>query len=102
MSGCFVAPVASAVRVPRAEIRERVERRSAGVPPRRAPLLEVEVARGGVAGVADNADLVARVHAVADVVGRRGGQVHVAVVGAGPGAVDDQVVTGGRLVLLRL
>src|SRR3954451_24530604 len=86
-----------AVGVPRAEVRERIKGLAAGVPAWGAPLLEVEMACGGVAGVAHHADLVAGVDAVTDVVCRRRRHVHVAVVGAGRRAVDDEVVAGGRL-----
>src|SRR3954452_19648194 len=52
-------PRRSGIRVPVEELGERVVRRSADVPARCAPALEVEMAALGVAGVADLADLLA-------------------------------------------
>src|SRR5437016_5217261 len=64
------------------------------IPAGARPLFEVKVAAGGIAGLAHDADLLARVHAIADVKRRRVGEVHVHVVVAGPLAVDHDVVAG--------
>src|SRR3954454_3589489 len=69
-----------AVGIPALQIRERVERVPARVPPRRAPLLEVEVAGRRVAGLADYADSVPGVNTVAHLERRSRTEVHVAVV----------------------
>src|SRR3954454_7473412 len=74
-----------------------IERRAAGVPARSAPEFEVQVARGGVAGLADPADLIARADLRALLVHRRVAQVHVDVVDAGTRAVDDEVVARAAL-----
>ena len=53
------AAVSSAVGVPLLQVRKRVDRAAALIPAGRGPDLEVEVAGGGVAGVADDADRLA-------------------------------------------
>src|SRR3954454_2791389 len=74
-----------------------VERGAAGVPAGGAPELEVEVAGGGVAGLADPADLIAGADLGALLEHRRLAQVHVDVVDAGARSVDDDVVAGTAL-----
>ena len=75
---------------------------SAVVPAGCAPELEVQVAAASVPALADRADRLARVHAVAGA--ERGGlvEVHVHVVDLGSVAVDHDVVAGRRVVLLEL
>src|SRR5205823_2634620 len=88
-----------AVPVPLPQVRPGIEGVAALVPAGRSPHLEVEVARRRVARLADAADHLAGGDVVAHVEGRRLAQVRVEEVAAGAGAVDDDVVAGGRLVL---
>src|SRR5262249_54035435 len=85
----------SAVAVPLFEVGQRVDRAAALVPARGGPDLEVKVAGGGVAGVADDPDRLPGADRFAGVQRRRLGQVRVQEVEAGPLAVDNHVV-GGR------
>src|SRR4051812_9827753 len=85
------------VLIPGPQVREGVDRVAAGVPARRGPLLEVQVAGGRVAGLADVADELAGLDGLALGDERGLAQVHVGVVLAGAGAVDDQVVAGVAL-----
>src|SRR4051794_16011846 len=82
------------VSVPGLQGGQRVDRVAAVVPPGCGPDLEVEVARGCVACVADHSDLLAGEDLVALRERARLGQVHVRVVDA-VDPVDHQVVAGG-------
>ena len=76
---------------------QRVDRAAALVPAGCGPDLEVQVAAGGVAGLADDADRLAGADGVAGLQRRGFGQVHVDEVVGGALAVDDDVVAGGAL-----
>src|SRR5262249_2850745 len=67
------------------------------IPARWAPHLEVQVAGGGVAGLADDPDRLAGADGVAGLQRRGFGEVRVHEVVRRPLAVDHQVVAGGRL-----
>src|SRR5687768_4930809 len=71
------------LRVPGPQVGERIERLAAGVPAGSRPLLEVQVAAAGAAGVAHEPDQLTRLHALALVHERRLAQVHVDEVGTG-------------------
>src|SRR5215210_7920444 len=84
--------------VPGQQRRQGVERAPALVPARSAPDLEVEMAAARVAGLADRADLLARVHTVPGPERRRLREVHVGVVERGSPAVDHDVVAGRPVI----
>src|SRR5260221_13372859 len=89
---------ASAVAVPFLEVGQRVDRAATLVPAGGGPDLEMEVAGGGVAGLADHPDRFSGAdrHPLLQ---RRGfEQVHVGHVETRALAVDDYVVAGGALV----
>src|SRR5687768_6764644 len=88
--------------IPSLQGRQRIEGPATVVPAGGAPELEVEVAAAGIAAVADRADRLTRVDAVACAEGRGLVEVHVRVVHVGAVAVDHDVVPRRGVVLLEL